>query len=159
MSEKDSLSFGISVKDQFEYLDLNKFNPIIKQMICNFANKHENAKTIINLKTLLSFSNSFIQQPQNPWVLFRRNIAKKLKILDNEASEIASYLWKNKSEREFQFWNDLYKVIEKIYSEYIEKNERNQRLDDDNNVDCEILNLIDIYSIDPSFSYVDFNSC
>jgi len=111
---------GISVQDQSKLLNLEEKTPKIKEMIIEFINKYGDVKTILTLQELLSSSNvtrsKTIPRPQNPWVLFRKNISKGLKMSVGETSGIASYLWKNKSERESQFWNDLYRITKEVHS-------------------------------------------
>ena len=114
------LNLGISVRDQSVSLNLNEKEPKIKQMIIDFINKYGDIKTILNLQELLSPSNTSrsknIPRPQNPWVLYHRNISKGLNISVGETSGIASNLWNNRSERESQFWNELSNITKEIHS-------------------------------------------
>jgi len=114
------LNLGISVRDQSVSLNLNEKEPKIKLMIIDFINKYGDIKTILNLQELLSSSNvsrsKNIPRPQNPWVLYRKNISKGLNMSVGETSCIASYLWKKRTERESQFWNELSQITKEIHS-------------------------------------------
>ena len=179
---------SITTVDQFVLLDLNENNPKIKQMIIDFINQYKDVKTILYLRELFCSPKNLIQRPQKPWVLFRKYISTGLNMPVEETSEIASYLWKNKSEREYQFWYELYKITKEIYLEHPDyeytSNERDKETKEsdimsENNLDIKPKELIDIdmsevdiymldadlyyndndndlYSIDPSFSYIDF---
>src|SRR5271170_8178518 len=98
------LNSGIFVRDQSKFLNLDTKEPKIKQMIIDLINKYGDIKTILNLQELLSSSNvsrsKSIPRPQNPWVLYRKNISKGLNLTVGETSGIASYLWRKRSERE-----------------------------------------------------------
>ncbi|CAB4389386.1 unnamed protein product [Rhizophagus irregularis] len=110
-----------SVRDQSKSLNLNEHEPRIKQLIINLINKYGDIKTILNLQELLSPSNATrsksIPRPQNPWVLYRKNISKGLIGLNmstGEISGISSNFWNEIPERESQFWTDITKEIHSI---------------------------------------------
>ncbi|GBC47811.2 mating-type MAT1-1-3 [Rhizophagus irregularis DAOM 181602=DAOM 197198] len=72
---------------------------------------------------LLSPSNATrsksIPRPQNPWVLYRKNISKGLIGLNmstGEISGIASNFWNEIPERESQFWTELSHITKEIHS-------------------------------------------
>jgi hypothetical protein len=112
------------VRDQSKLLNLNEHDPRIKQLINDLINKYGDIKTILNLQELLSPSNATrsksIPRPQNPWVLYRKNISKgllmRLNMSVSETSGIASCLWKEISERESQFWTELSHITKKIHT-------------------------------------------
>ncbi|CAB4440260.1 unnamed protein product [Rhizophagus irregularis] len=84
-----------SVRDQSKSLNLNEHEPRIKQLIIDLINKYGDIKTILNLQELLSPSNATrsksIPRPQNPWVLYRKNISKGLIGLNMSTGEISEY--------------------------------------------------------------------
>jgi hypothetical protein len=166
------INSGVTVQDQIKYFNIDEYlknlivnhkeaNRIkkIKQLIIEFVNTYGDFKTILSIQDLLSSSketrSKSIPRPQNAWVLFRKNLSKRLKLSVGETSGIASYLWKKKSERESRFWRALYKIIKEIHAaenpDYIYKpnriNNRNKKtnelLDDIviNNSASEINNL------------------
>jgi hypothetical protein len=109
-----------SVRDQAKSLNLNEQEPRIKQLIIDLINKYGDIKTILNLQELLSPSNATrsknIPRPQNPWVLYRKNISRGLNVSVGETSGIASCLWNEISEREKQFWFKLSHITKEIHS-------------------------------------------
>jgi hypothetical protein len=112
-----------SVRDQSKSLNLNEHEPRIKQLIIDLINKYGDIKTILNLQELLSPSNATrsksIPRPQNPWVLYRKNISKGLIGLNmstGEISGIASNFWNEIPERESQFWTELSHITKEIHS-------------------------------------------
>lgn len=111
---------GTFVRDQSKLLNLDDKEPEIKQMITDLIDNYGEIKTILKLEELLSSPDvsrsKTIPRPQNAWVLFRKNISAGLKMSVSDTSGVASYLWQNRSERESQFWNQLYQITKKIHS-------------------------------------------
>lgn len=112
-------NLGTTIKDQSKVLNFKEHDPKIRQMIVGFINKYEDFKTILNLQQLLSSSDvsrpESIPRPQNPWVLFRKNVSKGLNMSVSETSGIASYLWRKKTDLEAQFWNELGQITKEIH--------------------------------------------
>lgn len=124
---------GDSVLDQIKYFNIDIYlnNLIIDQkethritkirsLFTKFVDTYSDFKTILSIQELLSPSKSTrsksIPRPQNAWVLYRKNLSKGLNLSVGEVSGIASYLWKNKSERETKFWNSLHQIIKEIHA-------------------------------------------
>lgn len=112
-----------SVRDQSKSLNLNEHKPRIKQLIIDLINKYGDIKTILNLQELLAPSNATrsksIPRPQNPWVLYRKNISKGLtgeNMSTGQISGIASSFWNEIPERESQFWTELSHITKEIHS-------------------------------------------
>ncbi|GBB87126.1 hypothetical protein RclHR1_13590001 [Rhizophagus clarus] len=124
---------GVSVQEQIRYFNIDNYlkNLIInhketerikkiKQLFNEFINTYSDFKTILSIQDLLSSSKATrsksVPRPQNAWVLFRKNLSKGLNLSVGQTSGIASYLWKNKSERELKFWKALHQIIKEIHA-------------------------------------------
>ncbi|CAG8674460.1 uncharacterized protein OCT59_025764 [Rhizophagus irregularis] len=110
------------VRDQTNSINLNELDTNIKPLIIELINDYSDIKTILNLQELLSPSNTTrsktIPRPQNPWVLYRKNISKGLiglKMSVGDTSAIASCLWEKVTKRESQFWTRLFQITKKIH--------------------------------------------
>src|SRR5436190_10125225 len=105
-----SSNSGIMIKDQKIPIKLKSKR--INELITMYGNK----KTNLNLIELLSSSGSSRAKnqprPQNPFILFRRNFSKGLKLAKisigtGPSSTIASEQWKLLSIEENEFWKKL----------------------------------------------------